>query len=218
MTLLRRTLIGLALFGALAGVGGGVAQAAPDDRAMGSARAKVTVIEYASVTCPHCAHWNETVFPAFKKKYIDTGKVRFVLRELPTPPVELATAGFLVARCSGPKYFTVVDALWKAQPALIDSGDTRGWLLAGAAAGGLTEAQAQACLSDQAAIDALTERAEANAREYDVQGTPTFVVDGRKLEGAVDLASLDAAISGSGKVKKGPMTFFGGLFKKKPGH
>src|SRR5690606_7904485 len=102
-------LAGLALASALVGSG---AWAADGDMAIGPAKAKVTVIEYASVTCSHCADWSTNVFPAFKQKFVDTGRVRFVLRELPTQPPELATAGFLVARCAGPaKYFTVVDAL-----------------------------------------------------------------------------------------------------------
>src|SRR5665213_1004091 len=86
------------------------------DMALGSLRAPVTVIEYASVGCPHCAVWARTVFPAFKKKYINTGKVRFVFREMLTGDPALAAAGFLVARCAAPaKYFQVVDAIFADQ-------------------------------------------------------------------------------------------------------
>lgn len=95
---------------ALAACGGGAKGAAEGDMAQGAAEgAKVTVVEYASVTCPHCAIWQENTYPAFKAKYVDTGKVRYIFRELPTPPVDAATAGFLVARSAGPDmYFDVV--------------------------------------------------------------------------------------------------------------
>ena len=74
----------------------------PIDMTLGSPKAKVTVIEYASLACSHCAHFNNEVFPEFKAKYIDTGKVRYVYREFYTPPVEVAAAGALIARCAGP--------------------------------------------------------------------------------------------------------------------
>ena len=72
-----------------------------DEMVLGNPNAKVTVIEYASASCPHCARWNEDVYPAFKKKYVDTGKVKYVFREFLTPPTEVAAAGFLLARCAG---------------------------------------------------------------------------------------------------------------------
>src|SRR6185312_5071476 len=82
----------------------------PDDMSMGSPKANIQVLEYASLACPHCGHFNETIFPALKAKYIDTGKVRYTLKEMITEPATVAVAGFLIARCAGPdKYFTVVD-------------------------------------------------------------------------------------------------------------
>src|SRR5665213_2186956 len=83
---------------------------------MGDPRAKVTVVEYASASCPHCARFNNDVFPAFKAKYIDTGKVRYVLREFLTEPVQVAAAGFLLARCAGKgKYFGALDDFFHGQ-------------------------------------------------------------------------------------------------------
>src|SRR5688572_8278560 len=109
---LALTLAAAAALLAACGQGGGDAQVASDDMVMGKADAPVTVIEYASVTCSHCANFNATVFPAFKAKYVDTGQVKYVLREFLTPPVPIAAAGFLIARCAGPdKYFGVVDAI-----------------------------------------------------------------------------------------------------------
>ena len=96
------------------------------DRWIGKANAPVTVFEYASVTCPHCGRWNAEVWPAFKAKYVDTGKVRFVLRELPTEPAVVATGGFMLARCAPPaKYFDVIDALLAGQQAVFESGHFR---------------------------------------------------------------------------------------------
>ena len=102
----RRAALTAAALAAMATVAGCTAKSggeAQGDMAVGAAEgAKVTVVEYASVTCPHCALWQKNTWPAFKAKYVDTNKVRYIFRELPTPPVDAATAGFLVARCAGP--------------------------------------------------------------------------------------------------------------------
>ncbi|MBC6982289.1 DsbA family protein [Caulobacter sp. 17J80-11] len=170
----------------------GAASAAEGDMSLGDPKAKVTVIEYASVTCSHCAHWQETVFDAFKAKYVDTGQVRYVLRELPTPPFEAATAGFMAARCAGDaKYFQVVDALLRSQALLQLRGGSDRWLRN---ASGLDPVGLQLCLMDKAALDASKARVEANAAEYGVNSTPTFIVNGRKLDAPPTLEELDQAI------------------------
>lgn len=170
--------------------------AAPGDMSLGSASAKVTVIEYASVTCPHCARFNNEVFPAFKAKYVDTGKVRYVFREFPTAPAEIAAAGFLVARCApADKYFAVIDALFKAQEALYASRDGRPYLLAGGVAGGLSEPQVQACLENKAELDAFNDRVKYAFDNGGVQATPTFLIGATKLEGEQTLAQLDAVLT-----------------------
>src|SRR5439155_2600770 len=98
--------------------------ASADDMTMGSPNAKVTMIEYASVSCPHCARFATEVFPAFKAKYIDTGQVRYVAREALTGDPAIAAAGFLTARCAGKdKYFQVVDAIYRAQPEIFATGE-----------------------------------------------------------------------------------------------
>src|SRR5947209_4959228 len=92
------------------------AEAVNGDMSLGNPKAAVRVVEYASASCPHCAHFNETVFPAFRKKYIDTGRVQYTLKEFLTPPAEVAAAGFLVARCGGrAKYFTILDQVFRSQ-------------------------------------------------------------------------------------------------------
>jgi protein-disulfide isomerase len=168
-----------------------------EDMTMGNPKAKVTLVEYASASCSHCAKWNEEVFPAFKTKYIDTGRVHYVFREFLTPPVELASAAFLTARCAGKdKYFSVVDAVFRAQPTMYSTGDMRGELLRIANSAGMSEAQFTKCVSDDEALKALNDRVEKYAREAKIRGTPTFVVNGKEVaSGEMTMAQLDAAIA-----------------------
>jgi protein-disulfide isomerase len=171
----------------------------PDDMAMGNPAAKVTVIEYASTACPHCARFNNEVFPAFKKKYVDTGKVRYVYREFLTAPASVSTAGPLVARCAGKaRYFDVLDALFRGQEKAYETGDIVGLLVAAGAKAGLSRDQVRACAGDAAAAKALNDRVERYADSYGVESTPTFVINGKKLadlDHEVGLADLDAAIA-----------------------
>lgn len=182
---------------ALAACNGGKT-AAEGDMAQGAPEgAKVTVYEYASVTCPHCALWQKNTWPAFKAKYVDTNKVRYVFRELPTPPVDAATAGFLVARCAGPdKYFDVVHQLMATQQEMITS-TPRDWLLRTAQAAGLSEDQFNKCVTDKDAVAAMEKRVQF-ARTQGVTGTPAFYVNDVQVvspggEGA-SLADLSTAI------------------------
>ncbi|HYF21880.1 MAG TPA: thioredoxin domain-containing protein [Caulobacteraceae bacterium] len=185
---LRSAFAGLAAALAL-GIGG--ARAAEGDMTVGRADAPVTVVEYASVTCGHCAHWQKAVWPAFKAKYVDTGKVRFVLRELPTAPGPAAVDGFLAARCAGPeRYFEVVHRLMADQKTLF-AGNTEGWLRT---ASKLGDEALQTCLGDAEAQNAFWSRIEANAAEHKVAGTPAFFVNGKPVEGGAALEELDAAI------------------------
>jgi protein-disulfide isomerase len=160
----------------------------------------VKVVEYASLSCPHCARFNAQVFPAFKAKYVDTGQVRYTLREMLTPPAELAAAGFLMARCAGPsKYFKVVDEVFRSQEKWSDEAPIKPIFLAIAKANGLSEAQFEACLSDPKAQAALNARVQ-KAVDAGVESTPTFFVNGKKVgEGELSLEKLDAAIAAARK-------------------
>ena len=200
----RRLLIVAALAAAaLAGCtkADGQGAIASGDMSLGDPNAKVKVVEYASASCSHCAAFNNEVFPAFKKKYIDTGKVHYTLKEFLTPPAEVAAAGFLVARCAGKdKYFTVLDAIYRNQQEMFQSGDFRGGLLRVAQSSGMTEAQFNACVQDEAALKALNARVERAVNQDKITGTPTFLVNGKKAgEGEVTLEQLDAAIAAAGK-------------------
>jgi protein-disulfide isomerase len=162
---------------------------------LGNPNAKVTVVEYASDTCSHCARFDATVFPAFKAKYIDTGKIYYKFREFLTPPEPVAAAGFLLARCAGKdKYFGVVEAIFRGQPEMFATGDAHRVLLRIAQSAGLTEAQFDACEQNQAALDALQKRVKT-ALDNHIDSTPTFMVDGVALPpGEISLADLDKAI------------------------
>ena len=167
-----------------------------DDMSLGNATAKVTVVEYASVACPHCARFNNEVFPGFKAKYIDTGRIHYVFREFLTPPPEVAAAAFLTARCAGKdKYFSVLDAVFKGQTAMFQSGDPKGSLLSIAQSAGLTEAQFNACINDNTALTALNNRVQSYIDKDGIDSTPTFVINGKKLLGEQSEATLDKSIA-----------------------
>lgn len=186
------TAAALATMAALAACGGGKANGpAEGDMALGAEEgAKVTVVEYASVTCPACAAWQETTWPEFKTRYVDTNKVRYVFRELPTPPVEVATAGFLVARCAGPdKYFDVVHQLMATQQEMV-AGGPRAWLLRTANAVGMSEQQFEECVRDENAIKAMEGRIRV-AHDAGVSGTPSFFVNGAQVVTAGGAASME---------------------------
>jgi protein-disulfide isomerase len=166
-----------------------------DDMVMGSPHAPVTMIEYGSASCPHCAHFNNDVFPAIKARYVDSGKVRYVFREFLTPPLEFAAAGFLLARCAGrARYFNVLDAIFHAQAEIYATGDPHGHLLKIAQANGLDEKALDACLSDQNTLSALNTRVDRYVSRDGVNSTPTFLINGTRLGGEQTVESLSAAI------------------------
>jgi protein-disulfide isomerase len=173
--------------------------AQPGDMSLGNPAARVKVIEYASASCPHCARWDMEVFPAFKAKYVDTGKVSYTLKEYLTEPQALAAAGFLLARCAGPgRYFPVLDAVFRGQEEMVRTGDPRGVLSRIAAdPGGMTPAQLDACMRDTAAEKELAARADRHMHVDKITSTPTFVINGVRFEGEMSLPELDAAIAKS---------------------
>jgi protein-disulfide isomerase len=180
----------------LAGCSGGkVSPADPADMSLGNPNAPIKLIEYGSVACPHCMVFNNTVFPAFKAKYVDTGQVYYTLREALTgEPPELAVAGFLTARCAGKdKYFPLVDAIFRNQAAIQQ--DMRGGLLPIAQSAGLTEDQFLKCISDEKARNDLQTRA-ARMEKDGINGTPAFIMNGKTLsQSELTLEQLDKAVA-----------------------
>lgn len=176
--------------------GGGTAANGLSDAgySVGDAKAPVTVIEYGSLTCPHCARWEEEVWPAFKAKYVDTGKVHYIFREFLIHEQEDA-AGALLARCvPADKYFPTVQAIFRTQPQIF-AGDTRGALLHVAQSQGMTEAQFTTCLSDTKGLAAVGARQQKALDEFHITGTPTFIINGKVFDsGEMPLDKISAAI------------------------
>lgn len=165
---------------------------------LGNPKAAITIIEYASITCPHCARFNANVFPALKARYIDTGKALYIFREFPTPPENISAAGSLIARCSGPdQYLKVVDALFRAQDALYQTKDVHAFFMAGARAGGLSEEQMKACIADPAALQAFNDRAQRANEKDKINSTPTVIINGKQVDSGeheITIADIDAAM------------------------
>lgn len=189
---------------ALAACGGGGGAVTSEDMSLGKADAPVTVIEYASLACTHCGRWENDVFPAFKAKYIDTGKVHYVFREFITAPPELAASGALLARCAGKdKYFTVVQAVFHAQEEIFTTGDMRGPLLRIAETAGMSEADFDKCVGDEKALAAFNARVEKYSKEAKIEGTPTFFFNGDKYDkGEMSMPEIDAAYAKALAAKK----------------
>ena len=213
MTLDRRALIGngLAVSGVMLAAAPTAARAAgplppaEGDMVLGSPKAKVQVVEYASLSCGHCAHWNNDVFPQLKSRFIDTGKVRYVFREFLTPPTQFAAAGYLLARRVGQaRYFEVTDAIFRQQEAIFASEDLWGGLLKIAKTFGLTEEQFTAALNDKAALAAINARVAKATERDQVEVTPTFFVNGVRAEGGQSIEALAAAIDKAASGKAAP--------------
>ncbi len=209
----RNLLLGasaLVLVGGAAGLtacnnGGGGAVGA-DEMVLGNADAPVTLIEYASSTCSHCAAFHAEVFEELKTNYIDTGRVRYVFREYPTAPAPVAVAGFQLARCGGAsseQYFTRIGELFRQQQAIFATGTmegVRGKLLEIGAAAGLSEEQVMQCITDEAGADRIRRVVEDGNRQFNITGTPTFVINGEKVTdpSVVTYAGLSRLLDAAG--------------------
>jgi protein-disulfide isomerase len=154
------------------------------DLALGKADAPITVVEYASMTCGHCANFHNKVFPALKEKYIDTGKVRLVFREFPLD--NLAAAASMLARCAGgEKTFPLISALFHTQETwAFVRGDPKPELFKVAKQAGFTQESFDKCLADQKLLDDITAVRTRGSETFGVNSTPTFFVNGKKLAGA----------------------------------
>jgi protein-disulfide isomerase len=164
------------------------------DIAIGSAKARVTIIEYASMSCPHCAAFGENVFPMLRSRYIDTGKVRFVFREFPLDIT--AAASSMLARCIGKddpeKYLAVVATLFKQLDRLM--AQTKDTLKLVGKLNGMSEQEVENCEKDQVLLDKLAADQRYALQTLKVVSTPTFFVNGQKLQGAMSFEELDAII------------------------
>ncbi|MBA8908732.1 MULTISPECIES: DsbA family protein [Aminobacter] len=164
------------------------------DMQLGKADAPVTIVEYASMTCPHCAHFHETTLPALKTKYIDTGKARLIYREFPFDP--LAEAGFMLARCSKDNYFPMVDVLFKQQQSWAGSQNPKDALLQISKLAGFTQESFEACLTDQKLLDDIRAVRARGENDFKVDSTPTFFINGKVYKGAMTIEEMSAVIDG----------------------
>ncbi len=158
------------------------------EKSFGDEKASVTVIEYLSMTCPHCRNFHTTMWPEIKKQYVDTGKVRFIFREFPFDP--RSTAAFMLARCVGEdKWYPTVDLLFRQQETWATAQDGRQALQSTMAITGMGQKDFEACLTDQALLDKVSAVA-AKAKELGVDSTPTFFINGKKYAGALAVAEF----------------------------
>ena len=161
---------------------------------LGSKDAPVTMIEYASMTCSHCAAFHKETFPTLKSKYIDTGKVRFVLREFPFDP--LATAGFMLARCAGPdKREAMVDLLFDQQKNWAFTDKPLEGLSNLVKQTGMSQQAFEACLKDKQLYDNVNQVRDRAAEKFKVDATPTFFINGKKQAGAMSVQQLDTVLA-----------------------
>ena len=195
-SLFRSLAIAALSFSLLSACGDKAKTASDGDMDLGNPASKVTLIEYASVTCSHCARFDREVWPALKAKYIDTGKIHYVFKEFLTPPVPVAAAGFVLARCAGKdKYFQVIEALFRAQDEMFATGDFRGPYLRVAKSVGMTEDQFNACLNDSDALNKVNARVQRAVEQDKIEGTPNFLVNGKQVAtGETTIDKLSAAI------------------------
>jgi protein-disulfide isomerase len=166
------------------------------DMAIGPANATVTITEYASMTCPHCANFNETVFPKLKSEFIDSGKVRYVFREFPLDIK--AAAGAMLARCiakdDAPKYFAVIDLLFRQQNEWVTKNTTETLMRIGKQAG-LSQLQVEDCLKDQKLLEKIAADQKYANEVLKVNSTPTFFINGEMLKGETSFDEFSKRIN-----------------------
>jgi protein-disulfide isomerase len=165
------------------------------DIVMGKAEAPVTIVEYASMTCPHCAHFATTTLPTIKEKYIDTGKAKLILREFPFDP--RASAAFMLARCAPEeRYYPLVEVLFKQQEQWAGAANAEEPLLQISKLAGFTQESFKACLTNQKLLDDVNAVRERGANEFGVNATPTFFINGTRYSGALSVDEMSAIIDG----------------------
>lgn len=165
------------------------------DMALGPKDAKVTIVEYASMTCPHCAAFDEQVFPKLKAAYIDTGKIRYVFREFPLDIK--AAAGAMLARCIAKddpvKFFAAIDTLFKTQEEWVMNKTSEQLALIGKQAG-LSEADVDKCLKDQSLLDKIAADQKFANEKLKVNSTPTFFLNGEMIRGETSFEEFQKKI------------------------
>ncbi|SIR10844.1 Protein-disulfide isomerase [Rhizobium sp. RU20A] len=159
------------------------------EEALGKADAPITVVEYMSMTCPHCAHFHNTTFEPIKEKYIDTGKVRFIIREFPFDP--RAAAAFMLARCAPEgQYFPMVSMLFKQQQQWATAENGRDALLQMSKLAGFSQQTFEECLTNQKLLDDVNAVMQRGNKDFGVNSTPTFFINGKKYSGDMSVEAM----------------------------
>jgi protein-disulfide isomerase len=204
----ERPLPGIAVFSpattAPAAAGGNSALAqeatttAGDDRILGKPEAPITIIEYASLTCPHCADFDKETLPKIKQEWIDTGKAKLIFRDFPLDG--LALKGATLARCAPPeRFYGFIDVLFRQQDVWARAADPQAALGRIAKLGGMSEDQFQACMKDDAMQNKILAMRMAGEKDYKVESTPTFFINGKKLVGSLPYDSFADALKAADK-------------------
>jgi len=170
------------------------------DRIMGSPEAPITIIEYASLTCPHCADFHAETLPQIKKEWIDTGRAKLVYRDFPTSPVALAVYAAMVARCAPEdRYFSFLEVFFEQQRNWTSNPDPMKALAQLARLGGMSQADFDACTQNQELFQGIRERALDGQMEFEIESTPSFVVNGRVIRGGMSYADFKDVLEGAAK-------------------
>lgn len=163
------------------------------EMALGKPDAKVTIVEYMSMTCPHCARFHNETFEAIKTKYVDGGQVRFIVREFPFDP--RAAAAFMLARCAPEgQYFPMVSMLFKQQEQWAAAQNGRDALLQMSKLAGFTQESFEACLTNQKLLDDVNAVMQKGAKDFGVNATPTFFINGKKYSGEMSVDTMSGLI------------------------
>jgi protein-disulfide isomerase len=171
-----------------------VLQITKDDRILGNPDAPITIIEYASLTCPHCAHFTNDVLPEIKKEWIDTGKAKLVLRDFPLDEPALRAA--MIARCAPPdRYYAFADTFFATQEKWVRTADYRDALARLAKLGGMGKEEFDACLKNTELENKIVEGRLTASKELEVNSTPTFFVNGSKFTGAPTAEEFNKQLS-----------------------
>lgn len=174
-------------------------QTFPTDHVLGTADAPITIIEYASTTCGHCANFHKDSLPKIKAEWIDTGKAKLVYRDFPTSPAGLSVGASMIAHCAGPeRYFGVLGLIMDKQNVWMGSGNPLDSLKKIVRLAGLTSEDVDACLARRDLGADIQARAQAGSDAFGVEATPTFIINGTVVEGA-NLGAVESALQAAAK-------------------
>lgn len=167
----------------------------PIDQVLGKADAPITIVEYASTTCPHCATFHKGTLPEVKKNWIETGKAKLIYRDFPTGPAGLSIGASMIAHCAGPeRYFGVLGLIMEGQDKWMRSDNPLDVLKKMVRLAGMTGDDVDACLKRQDLANAIQSRAQDGGKKHGVQSTPSFLINGKLVEGALPYAEFDKAL------------------------